>query len=427
MLPQITPKPKKSGTILIRFRLTQNGKQKNYEMTLPLKWDDRRDRRKAEEIADIIRQDIKHDFLGLQPPAFDPTLQKYRPGLKIAVAPKIPSLLDVWVKFVDFKTQEGKIQETTLTKDYPYIEKTLTSVDPDLLRLSNSKELLSCLTKRYKPSTLVFYYTKISACANWAVRQDIWEKNPYSRDLAILKSRSERSDKTGKAYSDSEAMTIIEAIATDRFTSPRARIKHSYYAQFLKFLFLTGVRPQLAIALEWEQIIWDGDRPIKIYFDRAYTSGILKPSKGDRNGKNTPRVFPVNGELADLIISIPKKETIHREPTISRHLKTVNRPHYPNLIFSSSRRWYIDIDDFTERVFKPVVMALVDAGEISEYLPTYHARHTTQNRWLDSGMSEETIAALLDTSPKMIRKHYRDDRRYYENLAQNVTLPELGD
>ena len=74
-----------------------------------------------------------------------------------------------------------------------------------------------------------------------------------------------------------------------------------------------------------------------------------------------------------------------------------------------------------------MVKALVDAGEISEYLPTYHARHTTQNRWLDSGMSEETIAALLDTSPAMIRKHYRDDRRYYENLAQNVTLPELGD
>jgi len=41
-------------------------------------------------------------------------------------------------------------------------------------------------------------------------------------------------------------------------------------------------------------------------------------------------------------------------------------------------------------------------------------------------MSEEAIAALLDTSPAMIRKHYRDDRRYYENLAQNITLPELG-
>jgi integrase len=427
MLPQITPKPKKSATILIRFRLTQNGKQKNYEMTLPLKWDDRRDRRKAEEIADIIRQDIKHDFLGLQPPAFDQTLQKYRPGLKIAVAPKISSLLDVWVKFVDFKTQQGKVQETTLTRDYPRVENILRKVDPELLKPSNSKGLLSYLTKRYKSSTLVCYYSKISACANWAVKQDIWEKNPYSRDLAILKSQCENPEKSGKAYSDSEAITILEAIATDRFTSPRAYIGHSYYAQFLKFLFLTGIRPQLAIALEWEQIIWEQGRPIKIYFDRAYTSGILKPSKGDRNGKNTPRVFPVNSELADLIMAIPRKKTIHREPIISRHLKTVNRPHYPNLVFPSSRRWYIGIDDFTERVFKPVVMALVDAGEVSEYLPTYHARHTTQNRWLDSGMSEEAISALLDTSPKMIRKHYRDDRRYYENLAQNITLPELGD
>ena len=114
MIPKITPKPKKSGSIFIRFRLTQNGKQKNYEMTLPLKWDDRRDRRKAEEIADIIRQDIKHDILGLLPTAFDPTLQKYRPGLKIAVAPKILSLLNV---DVSTKLHRGcQVQKVTVVQ-----------------------------------------------------------------------------------------------------------------------------------------------------------------------------------------------------------------------------------------------------------------------------------------------------------------------
>ena len=222
-------------------------------------------------------------------------------------------------------------------------------------------------------------------------------------------------------------MAILNAITTDRFTSPYAYIKHSYYAEFLKFMFLTGVRPQLAIALEWEQIFWEQDLPIKIYFDRAYTYRILKPSKGDRNGKNISRILPVNSELAELIMAIPKRETIHREPRISRHLKSVSRPHYPNLVFPSPRRWYIDIGNFTNRTFKPVVESLVTMGEVSEYLPTYHSRHTTQNRWLESGMSEETIAALLDTSPEMIRKHYRNDQRYRENLAQNITLPELGD
>jgi len=252
-------------------------------------------------------------------------------------------------------------------------------------------------------------------------------KNPYSRDLADLKNQCGNPDKSGKSYSDSEAVAILNAITTDRFTSPYAYIKHSYYAEFLKFMFLTGVRPQLAIALEWEQIIWEQDRPIKIYFDRAYTYRILKPSKGDRNGKNISRILPVNSELAELIMAIPKRETIHREPRISRHLKTVSRPHYPNLVFPSPRRWYIDIGNFTNRTFKPVVESLVTMGEVSEYLPTYHSRHTTQNRWLESGMSEETIAALLDTSPEMIRKHYRNDQRYRENLAQNITLPELGD
>ena len=164
---------------------------------------------------------------------------------------------------------------------------------------------------------------------------------------------------------------------------------------------------------------------MRIYFDRARTYQILKPSKGNRNGKTTPLVFPVNDELAELIQSIPKRPTIQREPTISKHLTTLKRPYYPELVFPGPRGRYIDIDNFTNRTFKPVVEALVATGEVAEYLSTYHSRHTVQNRWLESGMSEETIAALLDTSPEIIRKHYRDDRRYRENLAQQITLPTL--
>jgi hypothetical protein len=169
---------------------------------------------------------------------------------------------------------------------------------------------------------------------------------------------------------------------------------------------------------------WERGRPTRIYFDRAHTEGILKPSKGDRNGKNTSLVFPVNGELADLIESIPKRKTIQREPTISKHLK-IKRPYYPNLVFPSFRHWYLDIGRFTTRTFKPVVETLVEQGEVTEYLSTYHSRHTMQNRCLEAGMSEEQIAALLDTSPEMIRKHYRNDRRYRESLAQQITLPTL--
>jgi hypothetical protein len=77
----------------------------------------RRDRQLAEQIAGLIRDDIKHDSLGLQPPAFDSTLQKYRPGLPSV--PKQPkNLLDVWHQFVEFKVKEGKIQETTVNKHY---------------------------------------------------------------------------------------------------------------------------------------------------------------------------------------------------------------------------------------------------------------------------------------------------------------------
>lgn len=425
-VPKITPKKRKSGSIYLRFQLTQQSVKRDYELTLPLQWSVRRDRQLAEQIAGLIRDDIKHDSLGLQPPAFDPTLQKYRPGLP--PVPKQPeNLLAVWDKFVEFKVKEGKVQETTLDKVYPNTKKVLKKVqrhDPELLKPNKANEFLDYLTDHYKPSTLKLYYTNWSACANWAVQRDIWDKNPYSRGLSQVKNQYEPTQ-SGKAYTDKEAQIILDAVATDRFTSPYACIKHSYYYEFLKFMFLTGVRPQLAIALDWEQIHWERGRPTRIYFDRAYTYRILKPSKGNRNGKNISLVFPVNDELADLIESIPKRKTIQREPRISKHLK-INRPYHPNLVFASPRYWYIDIGNFTNRTFKPVVEALVEQGEVTEYLSTYHSRHTMQNRCLEAGMSEEQIAALLDTSPEMVRKHYRNDRRYRESLAEQITLPSLN-
>lgn len=133
----------------------------------------------------------------------------------------------------------------------------------------------------------------------------------------------------------------------------------------------------------------------------------------------------MNDELAELIESIPKRDTMQREPTISKHLK-IKRPYHPNLVFPSPRKWYIDIGNFTNRTFKPVVETLVETGEVLEYLSTYHSRHTMQNRCLEAGMSEEEIAALLDTSPEVIRKSYRNDRRYRESLAQRITLPNMN-
>ena len=411
-IPNITPTKSPSGSIFLRWRW----QYKEYAFTLPLKWDNRRDRRKAEEIAEIIREDIKHDALGLHPPAFDGTLDKYRPGIKkIAPAP-IPTLLQIWEKFSNHQILKGDIAESTIENSYSRSGKILEKVPTALLLPEKAENLYDYLSEKYAVSSLRTYYINFVGAANWAVKEKLWQVNPYKPHLRELNSLYKPDH--GKAYSDSEATAIIEAIA---------KSNHAYYTGFVKFLFMTGVRPQLAIALEWEQIIWDEDRPIKIYFDRAHTRGILKPSKGDRKGKNTPRVFPVNAELAALIKNLPHYQTIHREPRISHHLKTVTRPHYPNLVFPTPvRHWYISIDDFTERIFRPIVESIVDAGKITEYLPTYHARHTTQNRWLESGMSEETIAALLDTSPEMIRKHYRNDQRYLEALAENLTIPPMS-
>ena len=178
-------------------------------------------------IADRIRDDIADELHGLRPGAFDRSLDKYRfgdrPKTQNDPNPKKrpKTLLEVWSEFVKFKVKEGKIQETTVNKHYSDGEKVLEKVrkhDPGLLKPDNATEFLDHLTDRYKPSTLVAYYKNWSACANWAVKRDIWDKNPYSLGLSELKSQC-KSEQSGKAYLDSEACIILEAFATNQFTS----------------------------------------------------------------------------------------------------------------------------------------------------------------------------------------------------------------
>lgn len=317
-VPKIAPRQAESGSILLRFQLTQEGAKRNYKLTLPLKWAVARDRRMAEQIAELIKDDIKHDLLGLQPPAFDPTLQKYRPGLP--AVPKQPkNLLDIWDKFVEFKVKEGKVQETTLTKVYPNTEKVLSKVyrhDPGLLAPEKATDFFNYLTDNYKPSTLVLYYKNWSACANWAVEREIWTKNPYRRGLRELEGQCS-SENSGKAYSDKEAQIILNAIATDRFTSKFATIKHSYYYEFLMLLEIAsrlqrGERVLLNVSSQKADSLYSGQNLEK--YLQPYCKGKILMLDSNTVADKEHEAYEITNKLNDLkdyqlVIATPVIET----------------------------------------------------------------------------------------------------------------------
>jgi len=380
----------------IRFRL--NGVNYSFNPLPGSKFDDAATRKKLEEICNKIDLDIltgNFDFNDIK-------LSKYlliKPDSEINHDD--PNIFNVWQNYVKFKTDNNQIESTTLNKDFKQVKNLFDKIPVDCQKYSKSEELYNQSLKVYAPGTLRNLFKYISASANW-YEQSMGIKNPYvnfsSRVTASIKTSKNRSN---KAYSKSDWQRIVRAFENNEF-SPQ--FKHSYYLNFIKFMSLTGQRPSVLAALEWDDFkIENGYR--FIVFNKAYRNGVLKGLKTDKISKrrdkpNKAVLFPINVELGKLIDSLPKR--------------------HETLVFPSPTGKRFDVNNFTKRVFTPVCTKLFEMGEISQKLPTYNLRHTFQTNLRFSGVSDEIIAALTDTSPEMLRKHYGDNSR-----TVFLELPEI--
>jgi integrase len=181
---------------------------------------------------------------------------------------------------------------------------------------------------------------------------------------------------------------IIHAFENDSYSSKQTPVPHSYYTSYVKFLFSTGCRPEEAIALQWRHINVDCTR---IHFREAIPSdtGIRGETK---TGKT--RTFPCNPKLQSLLEEI--------------------RPEYTkpkDLVFPGPRGNVIDSHNFLNRVWGPVVKALVDNGKVERYLPQYNIRHTFITLALEHGLDAKDVARLVGNSPEVIYRHYAGNKR----------------
>jgi len=245
----------------------------------------------------------------------------------------------------------------------------------------SSKVFVKLLLEEYSTHTVKRTLEDLHAACNLALKRKLIPSNPLAgyQDYLPPVTKSKRSK---ECYSQDEVQVILEAF------------KDNHYYYFVRFLFLTGARPQVAIALTWRDIKRD-----EIIFSKGFTNGQHTPGK---TGRETH--FPVYPQLAEVI----------------KEVFLANQNNIYNLVFPSSKKEYINLRSFTKNTWRPIITKLVESGKLSKYLPTYHCRHSAATFLAKAGIPTSTIAALLDTSELMLSKHYLSSQE-----LTKVTIPNL--
>ncbi|MBD2439881.1 site-specific integrase [Nostoc sp. FACHB-110] len=370
----------------LRLRLPRqlfDGKQKFLTLGLD---DTPGNRQIAEAKAKEIEKDIQVNVL--VPGTFDYTLNKYRPEYFRLVEAKCSeysvNLQEIWKKFIDYKKNISS--PSTMRFQYKVFSNYVLKLPTQ--DLDKAIEIRDWVINNIPPESSKRFIVRLNACCNWAVDSKIINTNPFlgmSSKITIPKAQKNDEDDINP-FTVEERNLILKALRENEFCSKYSRVKHSYYADYVEFLFLTGCRPSEAIALERNHVTSDFRY---INFDCAVVltdKGLAKKAGLKTQEK---RRFPVNQKLKHILERICKGKFNN------------------DILFPSPQdRTYIDTDNFRKRVWKVVL----DGLEI-EYRKPYNTRHTFITLALESGLDAKDVARLVGNSPEIIYKHYAGNKR----------------
>jgi integrase len=108
------------------------------------------------------------------------------------------------------------------------------------------------LFKDYSSEVARRTLVQINACCKWAVKSGLLSENLFEGMAGDIKKT--RRDTSRIPFSQKERDMIIEAFEKNTYVSKFASVPHSYYSPYVRFLFMTGCRPEEAIALKWKHI-----------------------------------------------------------------------------------------------------------------------------------------------------------------------------
>lgn len=369
---------------LIRLLYTYKGKREI--ISYPLNYFDPQN----QQIAIAKATEIHNDIYLYQ--KYDETKEKYqlKPKLiKHDFGQKEITIREIWEFYKELKKEEIAIN--TQKNNWSKIDKTL----DDKLTVDQIQNYVILLLNKYAKTTVKRILQDLSASIGLSISFGKYRgDNPI---LKIIESLGVNKKKTIKSFTKDEVITILDAFKNDKYLPEKALYNYSYYYNFVAFRFLTGTRPSEAIAVSWNDI-FEKQKKTWLRINKRYVSNEI--ILGTKNGVDI-RMFPVNDQLKDLIDSIPK----------------IDNPN--NLLFPSINKTYIDRKNFSTRIWKPLILKLVNEGLVKEYLTFYDVRHTFITHLCRSGKADlQTIANIVGNSVPTLIKNYLA-------VDDSLELPEL--
>ncbi|MBD0267246.1 MAG: DUF3596 domain-containing protein [Cyanobacteria bacterium Co-bin8] len=354
----------------LRLRLPRSlygGKQKY--LTLGL--DDTPENRKlAEGKSKNIEADIAYE-------RFDRTLDKYRPNVR-AVDNVVPfervKLGELWDRYLEGRERE--CSPSTMYKSFAqytrYVEK-LPTYD-----LRKAQEIKEWVVKNVPAESAKRFLTRLAACCRDGVKAGIIPSNPFDGMAAdIKKTKSQRKTEGNDYFTKEERDLILDAFESNKYSNTYSRVNHSYYYPYLWFQFYTGCRGSEAIGLTWDCIA-EGFTNIEFRQAAVQTKQGIQIKEGLKT--QDKRVFPCNDRMRGFLASI--------KPDSAK---------LTDLVFPSPTGKFIDVGNFGNRVWKPVINGLG-----IRYRKPYCTRHTFITLCLEQGLDAKDVARLCGNSAVVI-------------------------
>ncbi len=363
----------------LRLRLPRQlygGKQKYLTLGID---DTLENQKEAEAKAWQIEKDILAGY-------FDPTLAKYRQALALVEPVKKPqkalALPELWEKYTEHKA--NILQSTTILTTYKRIKNHIASFPTK--ELEDAIAIRDYLLATKSQNTAKRVLTHLSACCDWAYEAKLIADNPFTKMAGKVKVVSSSQREEIDPFTAQERDAIIAAFDSHRH--------YSYYANFVRFLFMTGCRTGEAVALKWKHISKDC-RQITFCESVNTQFKIRKDTKTHKIRK-----LPCNASLQALLISI-KPDNCEPE----------------SLVFPSPTGKEIDAGAFLNRAWKGyknhrgnqivgIVTQLVQEGKVERYRCLYNTRHTFCSMAMEAGISPTQIAKWVGNSVEVLINHY---------------------
>ena len=327
-------------------------------------------------------------------------LYKYNPRNLIAIDPESInpqslSLKDIWHDYSQHCLDTNQWEESNYI-DNQRITKRINKFFSDPKYLSDPLLVQNTLLATYSKETTRRTLQQINAACNWATLRPIGllKDNPFT-DLPKIRQTKGTKNYSNQPFTVPDIHAIIKAFKENTYVNygfpekigklkvRKPKLTHSFYTDYVRFMFLTGCRPEEACELKKCDI-----HNAYINISRAYR-GDINVHKNTKNFKK--RRFPINAQL---------QEIIDRQASL---YSPFNSNDY---LFRSIRGKQFDYSNFSSRTWKTVLYGLLDHNLISRYLPPYNCKHTFITHALAQNISPKQLEAWTGVSANVILSNY---------------------